>query len=234
MLTLGSLHPPPVMDTQELEPPKAKKVKTPKPIEAQAKKERDREATPSAPFVDRSAPILPSAFLPRMAPRPKDHKALYWVLFALCGVSFAVWARWSRQKGTVSEDTLAPTITAAPTGDAPSTDASSDMPQTPLSDDKHPKAASGDPDAAPEDLPLRDYDKVKKGQGMLEVVAGKSDTIYIDGKPMGSGPVQGEALKARSDPYEVKVKLRGEERVRFVNVKDGRLTRIRVAPPWSR
>ncbi len=69
---------------------------------------------------------------------------------------------------------------------------------------------------------------------MLEVVAGKSDTIYIDGKPMGSGPVQSEALKARNDPYEVKVKLRGEERVRFVNVKEGRLTRIRVAPPWSR
>jgi len=32
----------------------------------------------------------------------------------------------------------------------------------------------------------------------------------------------------------VRVKLRGEERVRFVSVKEGKLIRVRVAPPWSR
>jgi len=233
MLTLGSLHPPPVVsEPQEVEAPKPKKTKTPKPNETSSKKEREREATPSAPFVDRHAPMLPSAFLPRLnEPRQKDRKALYWVLFALCGVSFALWARWSRNKGAVSEDALVPAVVATVEATA---DPTADATSAPVADDKKPKPASKDDDAAPEDLPLRDYDKVKKGQGMLEVVAGKSDTIYIDGKPMGSGPVQSVALKAKPEPYEVKVKLRGEERVRFVTLKDGRLTRVRVAPPWAR
>ena len=107
---------------------------------------------------------------------------------------------------------------------------------TPQDGDKTAGNKDKSEDPTPEDLPLRDGDKdrVKKGQGMLEIVAGKSDTVYIDGKPMGSGPVIDAPLKAKTEPYEVKVKLRGEERVRFVSVKEGRLTRVRVAPPWSR
>jgi hypothetical protein len=69
---------------------------------------------------------------------------------------------------------------------------------------------------------------------MLEVVAGTSDTIWIDGTHVGNGPIVKRALAPRKDPYEIRVKLRGEDRVRFALVKDGRLTRIRIAPPWSR
>lgn len=84
----------------------------------------------------------------------------------------------------------------------------------------------------PEELPLRSDEKLKKGQGMLEVVAGKSDTVYIDGKPIGSGPTVSLPLKARK--YEIRVKTRGDERTRFVEVKEGKLVRVRIAPPWQR
>ena len=69
---------------------------------------------------------------------------------------------------------------------------------------------------------------------MLEIVAGKSDTIYVDGKPVGSGPVVSMPMKAKSEPYEVRIKTRGEERSRFVTVKDQKLVRLRLAPPWQR
>jgi hypothetical protein len=69
---------------------------------------------------------------------------------------------------------------------------------------------------------------------MLEVVAGTKDTIFVDGRLIGEGPTQKLPLAPRREPYEIRVKLRGEERVRFVTVKQGRLARLRVAPPWSR
>ncbi len=244
MLSLGSLHPPPVTpDLDEEEVPKAKKLKSPKPAEVTSKKEREtlkvREITPEAPATAQRPIQLPSAYLPHahQVVVKKDRKALYWVLFALCGVSFALWARWSRDKHVASEDAL---MTPATSHDAdpavPSTASPTAPVQAPSDGDKASLGKDKSDDATPEDLPLRDGDKdrVKKGQGMLEIVAGKSDTVYIDGKPMGSGPVIDAPLKAKSEPYEVKVKLRGEERVRFVGVKEGRLTRVRVAPPWSR
>jgi MFS family permease len=86
----------------------------------------------------------------------------------------------------------------------------------------------------PVDGPLRADDKVPPGQGMLEVVAGTSDSIFIDGTLVGNGPIVKRALAPKKEPYEIRVKLRGEERVRFVLVKEARLTRLRIAPPWSR
>ncbi|MEO7329759.1 MAG: hypothetical protein ABI193_14360, partial [Minicystis sp.] len=72
------------------------------------------------------------------------------------------------------------------------------------------------------------------GQGMLEVTAGSNDSIYIDGTLVGNGPIVKRALAPRKEPYEIRVRLRGEERVRFALVKEARLTKLRVAPPWSR
>jgi hypothetical protein len=86
----------------------------------------------------------------------------------------------------------------------------------------------------PQDLPLRPDDKVPAGQGMLEVVAGVSDTIHVDNRLIGNGPIVKLPLGPRAEPYEIRIKLRGEERVRFALVREGRLTRVRVAPPWSR
>ena len=83
-------------------------------------------------------------------------------------------------------------------------------------------------------LPLTQDDEVGKGEGMLEVVAGKNDKIYVNGQLMGKGPVVKVTLKAVPDPYEVRVKLRGEERVRYAVVKEGKRIKLRVAPPWSR
>jgi hypothetical protein len=236
MLTLGSLHPPPV-DALPVPTPKPKNVKkSPKPGPVA---ESQGQGSPKAPDVTPKF-AMPSAFLPKSdAPTPKkDRRALYWVAFALCGVTFAVWARWTREKSLVSEtnmmaevhaaapqDTSAPAATDAPVaadGATPSQDASTDGDKVKTED------------LAPEDLPLRDHDKVKKGQGLLEVVAGRSDTVYVDGKAVGSGPVITVPLKARDEPYEVRVRTHGEERTRTVAVKEGRLARLRVAPPWQR
>jgi hypothetical protein len=120
--------------------------------------------------------------------------------------------------GAAAPIETAATVTAAPTGVATAA----------------PSAEPGDERIATEELALRADDKVGEAEGMLEVIAGSSDTIYVDGKALGSGPVQKVALAARAKPYEVRVKLRNEERVRFVAVKEGKLMRVRAAPPWSR
>jgi hypothetical protein len=86
----------------------------------------------------------------------------------------------------------------------------------------------------PQDAPLKPGDNVPQGQGMLEVVAGSNDTVYIAGTLVGNGPVVRRALAPRKEPYEIRVVLRGEERVRFVAIQPGRLTRVRIAPPWQR
>jgi hypothetical protein len=83
-------------------------------------------------------------------------------------------------------------------------------------------------------LPLAEGDQVGPGEGLLEVVAGRNDEIYVNGQLIGKGPVVKVALKAVPDPYEVRVKLRGEERVRYAVVKESKRVRMRVAPPWSR
>jgi hypothetical protein len=69
---------------------------------------------------------------------------------------------------------------------------------------------------------------------MLEIVAGTSDTIFIDGQQVGNGPIIKRALAPKKEPYEIRVKLRGEERVRFVLIKEARLTKVRISPPWAR
>ena len=60
------------------------------------------------------------------------------------------------------------------------------------------------------------------------------DTVYIGGTLVGNGPVVRRALAPRKEPYEIRVVLRGEERVRFVAIQPGRMTRVRIAPPWQR
>lgn len=237
MLTLGSLHPPPVATdepTREHGATKsARREKTPTPTPANTRKQRaERELTPPSPYVDRRKVPLPSSYYQPVPPPKKDRKVLLWIAFAACGVAFALWARWSRERSIVSEDVLksdrpvAAEVAAAGATPALPTDTAS-----PAGDATPPKPRDTD---EPEILPLRDSEKLKKGQGMLEVVAGKSDTIFIDGKAMGSGPVVSVALKAKDEPYEIKVRLRDEDRVRRVAVKEGKLTRVRVAAPWSR
>src|SRR4029078_5538368 len=95
---------------------------------------------------------------------------------------------------------------------------------------KGPGESKGNP-ILPTESPLRDTDQVPPGQGMLEIVAGTSDTIFIDGQQVGNGPVIKRALAPRKEPYEIRVKLRGEERVRFVLIKRARLSKVLISPP---
>ena len=76
--------------------------------------------------------------------------------------------------------------------------------------------------------------KLKKGHALLEVVAGRGHTVFVDGKRVGQGPVVKVPVKATAQPHEVRVKMKGEERVRYVVVKPMTRLRLRVAPPWSR
>jgi len=233
MLTLGSLHPPPVMES--VPTPKPKNVKkSPAPSGVAMKEgasESKNDLTPKFP--------LPSAYLPYSAQpeKKKDRKTVYWVLFAFAGVAFALWARNAREKTTVSESAVIaemstaaePKAVAAGNAEGVEESVASDASETHVEPNK-----TKPEDALPEELPLREGERLKKGHGLLEIVAGKSDTIYIDGKPVGSGPVVSLPMKARTEAYEVRIKTRGEERSRFVTVKDQKLVRLRLAPPWQR
>lgn len=245
MMTLGSLTPPPVLSSQKeapKEPPK--NTKSPKPAavtttpQASATSSRSRtrsqSESPEPPGYDRRRFPLPSMFASQNLPAaPKKHTTL-WVACAIAGVAFAVWARSARQapipEPTPPQSAAAQTTPSAlPDAPPPGVEAAAEA------DAANPAPIpSKDQEGHIEDLPLRKSDQLKKGQGLLEVVTGKSDSIYIDGKAMGSGPTVSVPLKARDQPYELKVKLRNEERVRSVAVKEGRITRVRLAPPWQR
>ncbi|NUP10258.1 MAG: response regulator [Polyangiaceae bacterium] len=241
MLTLGSLHPPPVSDSlpapAPAPTPKPKNVKKSPPPAPVAPKESAKERTDPTPRFP-----LPSAYLAPTAPKKRDHKTLYWIAFALVGVVFAVWARWSRDRPAPNEGDVIAEMDARASGESKAADPANAQPTSdveasePLepADAKEPTAKAKSEEAPLEELPLRDGDRVKKGQGLLEIVAGKSDTVYVDGKAIGSGPVVSLPMKARKDPYEVKLKTRNEEKSRFVTVKEGKLIRLRLAPPWQR
>jgi len=177
---------------------------------------------------------MPSAYAPHETKAPKKTSGLVkWGLPIACGVvgiSLAIGGRWLRegQEAEVVESSTPPAqaVTAA----SPSTTATAPAEATGTSAAK--------PDSPPEQtvevLPLTSEDKVNKGEGILEIVAGKRDQIYVNGKLVGNGPVVKVPLPAKAEPYEIRVKLRGEERVRYALVQESKRVRLRVAPPWSR
>ena len=79
-----------------------------------------------------------------------------------------------------------------------------------------------------------DRKRLKRGEGLLEVVAGRQHKIFVDGRLIGRGPVKKIPLKAGEQRHEIRVKMKGEERVRYVVMRPGVRLRVRVAPPWSR
>jgi hypothetical protein len=166
----------------------------------------------------------PSAYAPSTRTEPvRDHRMMMWILFAVAGIAFAVAARWARDRDITPAAPPAPTPVAAAeptvTAAAPAVE---------------PEPTASPDTSSAQDLPLPAGAKVPQGQGLLEVIAGNGNTILVDGSQVGLGPVVKLPLAPRKDPYEVRIKLRGEDQVRFVLVKEGRLTRLRVAPPWSR
>lgn len=217
--SLGSLEPPPV---EELSP-----IRGPLPS-AHAPRPRvaDVEARVGSP----------AAEPPK---RDSGHMRVgAWILFALAGVAFAVGSRVSHQRSVQAQteqtqqaqQVAVPVETAAQVAPEPPQEA---PPQTQAPLDRK-VGESADFPILPQDSPLRKEDKVPKGQGLLEVIAGPSDSVFIDGQLIGTGPVVKAPLAPKKDPYEIRVRLRGEERVRFALIKEGRLSRLRIAPPWSR
>jgi hypothetical protein len=186
----------------------------------------------------------PSSFVPSEAPHKPEREDLrkdaakdtgkpsrsMWGLFAIAGIVFAVGARLSRERELAQRAAQPPPAITAEVRAAEPAPAAPAAAPVELSGEG---ASKVDP-ILPQDGPLRADDKVPPGQGMLEVVAGTSDTVWIDGTLVGNGPIVKRALAPRKEPYEIRVRLHGEERVRFALVKEARLTRLRVAPPWSR
>jgi CheY-like chemotaxis protein len=233
LLTLGSLTPPPVVPT----PPRPVEPRAPQPpVILHASEESPSRAVRRPSDFAPHAPAAVVAPAPA-APTPKEpvaHNRSMWALFAVAGIVFAVGARLSREHHVIPEPVPPPALEAP----KPVETAAAAVAPRPA-DTAAPEAPKGPGETAsnpilPLDSPLRDTDQVPPGQGMLEVVAGTSDTIFIDNQQVGNGPSIKRALAPKKEPYEVRVKLRGEERVRFVLVKEARLTKVRIAPPWAR
>lgn len=229
LLTLGSLTPPPVMPT----PPRNLAPKAPPlPVIIQANEESPsrlvRRPSDFAPHAAEAAPA------PAASPKePVAYNFRMWALFAVAGIVFAVGARLSRDHHVIPEPVPPPAVeapkpveTAAAEAPKPAETAAPESPKGPGESKVNP--------ILPIESPLRDTDQVPPGQGMLEIVAGTSDTIFIDNQQVGNGPIIKRALAPKKEPYEIRVKLRGEERVRFVLIKEARLTKVRISPPWSR
>lgn len=215
-LSLGSLEPPPV---EEVPPPRSSLPS------AHGPRPRAIEVTQNAP-----------------EPPKRDNVNMRvgaWILFALAGVVFAVGSRVSQQRNAQAlaqaeqvQQVQAPAPVETAVQPAPEPTPAAPPPAV-VPQDKR-AGDSADFPILPQDLPLRKEDKVPKGQGLLEVIAGPTDSIFVDGQLIGTGPVIKVPLAPKKDPYEIRLRLRGEERVRFAIVKEGRMSRLRIAPPWSR
>ena len=192
LLSLGSLTPPPVA------PRPAPKAPPPAVIVSS-------DETPSRAV--RRPSSFASAAPPRSEPRPDPVKEArdsakpsrsMWGLFAIAGIVFAVGARLSRERELAHPP--APPADPAPVAEVKAPDPAP-APPVIAADGKAEGESKVDP-ILPQEGPLRADDKVPSGQGMLEVVAGTSDTIWIDGTLVGNGPIVKRALAPKKDPYE--------------------------------
>ncbi len=205
---------------------------------------------------DADEPIMPrvpgpSSYAPRGYgdPPPAGKSWSRWILpllFAIIGVSLAIGARWWRQNRAAPLPATEPTPAVQPhavgaPGQAQPARAPAQPPVSPA-----PTPAPADNDSTPPNTPLapeqaielplskKQRAKLRAGEGLLEIVAGRKDKIYVDGRLLGRGPLRKLRLKADGKTHEIRVKLRGEERVRYVVMKPAVRLRIRIAPPWSR
>jgi CheY-like chemotaxis protein len=220
LMSLGSLTPPPVHEAPFVAAAAAK-------AEASAAlRSEPIEESPAQRRIKR-----PSAYAPVPQPPapPRESRATMWVLLAVAAFVFAVGARLSREReiraGQPQIASLPPmpsVITEPPAAPAP-------PPPPPLG----PVGESAANPVLPEDMPLPAGHTVPEGQGLLEVIAGASDEVFVDHRLVGTGTVK-VTLAPKPDAFEIRVKLRGEERVRFARVLPGRMTRMRLSPPWRR
>jgi DNA-binding response OmpR family regulator len=93
-----------------------------------------------------------------------------------------------------------------------------------------PPAASVPPTSG-DDLPLPPGVVVTASQGLLDVETGGKEAIFVDGVELGRGP----ALRLVLAPgvHEVRQRVRGEWRIRFVLIRPSRRTRLPLSS-WTR
>ncbi|MGK3988154.1 response regulator [Sorangium sp. So ce136] len=234
LVTLGSLPPPPVIEEP---PPAPAALKVPPAPVA-------RVAAPApAPAIDESPTPRrvrrPSAYVPTQPPPARDNRMTMWVLFAVAAFVFAVGARLSRDHEL--QGAPPPALPPAPPATEPAAAAGAPGAALPaVAAAAVPAGVAAGPvgetttnPVLPEDLPLTAEHKVPEGHGVLEVIAGAGDELFVDGRPVGTGSAK-LPLAPKGGAYEIRAKLRDEERVRFALVKAGRLTRLRISPPWRR
>ena len=179
---------------------------------------------------------MPSAWATRGTDAPKPKSSSRWLvplMFGVIGIALAIGARWYREH---QPSPVTPPQTQPPAAQPQQING---LPAPPTPPSKLQSTDQLEPDAAkdkPVELPLSDKDaaKLKKNEGLLEIVAGRDNEVSVDGTVAGMGPVVKVALAQKDEPYEIRVKMRGEERVRYVHVQPGKRLRLRVAPPWSR
>ncbi|WP_438016606.1 response regulator [Sorangium sp. So ce315] len=247
LVTLGSLRPPPVVEAPPPSPapvalrapaPPAARVAAPAPAPA-------IEESPTPRRVRRPSAYAPTA----QTPPARDNRMTMWVLFAVAAFVFAVGARLSRERELQGAPPAAPpqlppaaepaaagtpgAAAPAAVAEAPGAAAAPAVDAAPAGAAAAPTGETTENPVLPEDLPLTAEHKVPAGHGMLEVTAGSGDTLYVDGRKVGTGSVK-LPLAPKAGPYEIRAKLRDEERVRFALVKADRMTRLRIAPPWRR
>ena len=203
-------------------------------------------AQPEPPATPKVA--MPSSFATKAAapvaapPGARASRMLAPVFFAVVGLGLAFGARWWRFEQPAAAPGAAPGAALADATLEPVEGPAAAQLAPPAARDataSEAPAASGAEEAAmgsaPSEVALSDKElrAVGAGKGVIEVVAGKRDEIFVDGKSLGFGPSQRAVVAADGRRLDVRVKLRGEERVRYVIAKEGVRLRLRIAPPWS-
>jgi DNA-binding response OmpR family regulator len=91
--------------------------------------------------------------------------------------------------------------------------------------------AASAPQTSGEDLPLPAGIVVSANQGLLDVDTGGKEAIFVDGVELGRGPSM--RLVLAPGVHEVRQRVRGEWRIRFVLIRPSRRTRLPLSS-WTR
>lgn len=205
-----------------------------------AERRRDRgpaftSAAPKEPEPRLPRLPMPSAWATRGGAPPAKKKTSRWaapLLFGLLGIALAIGARYMRERQPLVPQP-APLVITPQVDEQPAPGEAVEAPPPPTNErDAEPIA----PNEQPVELPLskKEAAKLHKDEGLLEIVAGRGHVISVDGKEVGKGPVVKVPVKATAQPHEVRVKMKGEERVQYIVIKPHTRLRLRLAPPWSR
>jgi hypothetical protein len=179
---------------------------------------------------DRPAPQALSS-----APPPAQDRHAPWFLGAtlvLVGLGLVAFAVRFGMERLAPQQPLAPAVASEVAVAQPPPSATSAVAAVPSSSEAPSASAATARASAADDLPLPPGTALSPGQGMLEIETGGREAIFVDGVELGRGP----ALRIALAPgvHEVRLRIRGEDRVRFVLIRTGRRARLAMPSPWNR